>query len=105
MTKPLLCTGAAAAILLTASCATAGPGREARSEPAICHVALVTLKDPADAPALIAACRHDLAPIPGVTTFQAGPRLDTGRANVEGGYDIGLYIGFASASAYVFYTT
>lgn len=62
------------------------------------HPVFVKLKDPTDAPALIADCDARLATIPGVVSYYCGTPLDTGRASVDLGFDVGLYLGFASVA-------
>lgn len=77
----------------------AGPPRPAR----ICHIVLITLHDKADLPALQAECDRDLAAIPGVTCFAAGPHIDTGRPTVLTDYHLALVIGFETADDYAVY--
>lgn len=68
------------------------------------HLAFFKLKDPADAPELIADCDRMLATIPGVVSYYAGVHLDTGRGTrVDGDYDVGFYVGFADEQAYARY--
>lgn len=69
----------------------------------ISHVVLVTLNDPSQADAAIKDCNAMLRDIPGIVAFSVGKHIDTGRATVDGSYDVGLYIGFNSADAYTGY--
>lgn len=69
----------------------------------ISHVVLVKLVDEADIPAVLADSDAMLAGIPGVTAYAAGTHLETGRPTVDGGYSVGLYIGFESEAAYAGY--
>ncbi len=76
-----------------------GPPRPA----VINHLAFFKLKDPADAPALIADCDTLLRPIPGVTSYYAGPPIDVGRTSVDGDYDVGFFVGFDTVDDYLAY--
>ncbi len=67
----------------------------------ISHVVLIKLNHPEDRAELIADCDRLLASIRGVSAYAAGTPLDTGRATVDGGYDVGLYVGFADEAGYV----
>lgn len=69
----------------------------------ISHIVLVKLKNPADAPALIADSDAKLARIPGVTAYACGRHLDMGRPTVIHDYDVGLYVGFDSTEDYAVY--
>lgn len=77
-------------------CAAAHPARPA----AISHVVLVKLKDPGEAAALIADSDRLLPAIPGVVSYACGRHLDTGRATIDGNYDVGLYVGFDDEAGY-----
>jgi len=100
----LVCMAATLALMaaLVGCCPTscrvdgAAPPRPAR----INHLAFFKLKDAADAPQLIADCDAMLSIIPGVMSYYCGTHLDTGRANVDGDYDVGFYVGFESEEAY-----
>ncbi len=61
---------------------------------------LIKLQDPADAGALLAECRARLPAIPGVASCVAGAPLDVGRTGIDGDYDVGLVIAFATAEDY-----
>ncbi|MCA9285086.1 MAG: Dabb family protein [Phycisphaerales bacterium] len=67
------------------------------------HIVLVRLSDPADAPALVAECDQVIRPIPSVRSYACGPPFDSGRANVDGGYDVGLVLRFADRAGYEAY--
>ena len=69
----------------------------------ISHIVFVKLKNPADAPALIADSDARLARIPGVTAYACGQHLETGRPTVIHDYDVGMYIGFLSSESYMSY--
>ncbi len=73
--------------------------------PAIHHVVFCTLKDPAEADALVADCARTLAPIPSVRSYACGRHLDTGRAGVDTAYDVAILIGFATPEDYQAYET
>ncbi len=49
---------------------------------------------------MLADCERLLVPIPGVVAYAAGQHLDTGRANVDGDYDLALLVGFSDQAAY-----
>jgi hypothetical protein len=66
----------------------------------ITHVVLVQLKDPTRIGELVADCDRALPGIPGVAAYSCGVPLDMGRSNVTKDYDVGIYVGFADASAY-----
>ena len=57
------------------------------------HVVLISLADPADAAECEADCRRMLAEIPVVRTLWVGTPVDTGRAAVDGDYEVGLCVG------------
>jgi hypothetical protein len=93
-----------AACLATACSLLAGCGASPGLRPArISHVVLIKLADPDEREALLADCDEALPRIPGVVAYAAGRHLDVGRANVDGGYDLGLYIGFETEAAYAGY--
>ncbi len=71
----------------------------ARRPAVITHVVVVSLSDPGQRSALLADC-DGLAKIRGVEFFTAGPPLELGRAQVDGSFDVGLCMGFASTAAY-----
>jgi len=94
MRHALIASAALGAIALSlGACASTRPAR-------INHVVFMTLKDAAQADALVRACDAELAPIPGVRSYFAGKHLDTGRASVDADYDVGLYLGFDTEEAY-----
>jgi hypothetical protein len=99
--RSLLAAPLSAACVL-AGCAAAPPAPAPR--PArISHLVLVKLRDPAQGSALIADCDRLLADIPSVVAYAAGRHLETGRDNVESGYDVGLYLGFDTEEGYTRY--
>ena len=63
----------------------------------ITHVVLVQLKDPTRTAELIADCDQVLPAIKGVSGYSCGVPLVTGRTNVTGDYDVGIYVGFRTA--------
>src|SRR5262245_26312185 len=67
------------------------------------HIVFFKLKNPQDAAELIADCDRTLADIPGVVSYYAGKRLDTGRTNVDANFDVGFYVGFNSKEDYARY--
>lgn len=94
------CTVMTVAALL-AGCATTTP---TPTRPAlISHIVFFNLAAPADRDELIVDCDAMAAAIPEVTTCAAGVHLDTGRDNVDGDYDVGLYVGFESEADYRIY--
>ena len=66
----------------------------------ITHVVLVQLKDPTRAAELIADCDQVLPAIRGVSGYSCGVPLVTGRTNVTGDYDVGIYVGFRTEAEY-----
>lgn len=68
--------------------------------PPITHVVLVQLKDPTRAAELIADCDEVLPSIKGVSGYSCGAPLVTGRTNVTGDYDVGIYVGFRTEAEY-----
>lgn len=76
-----------------------GPKRPA----VVNHPVFVKLKNPADAADLIADCDDRLASIPGVVSYYCGTPLDTGRENVDLGFDVGIFVGFMSEADYAAY--
>lgn len=67
------------------------------------HVVLLTLKDEADTAELVASSRESLAGIPGLTHYDAGTHLQTGRDGVVADYHVALYIGFDTEADYAAY--
>ncbi|MFM9994536.1 MAG: Dabb family protein [Phycisphaerales bacterium] len=92
------------AVIAAALAATVLGGCAAMSRPtrpaAISHVVFVKLKNAAEAPALIADSDRLLPAIPGVVSYACGRHLDTGRTNIDGNYDVGLYVGFDDEAGY-----
>lgn len=68
--------------------------------PPITHVVLVQLKDPTRTAELIADCDQVLPAITGVSGYSCGVPLVTGRTNVTGDYDVGIYVGFRTDADY-----
>jgi hypothetical protein len=66
----------------------------------ITHVVLVQLKDPTRTAELIADCDQVLPAITGVSGYSCGVPLVTGRTNVTGDYDVGIYVGFRTEAEY-----
>ena len=66
----------------------------------ITHVVLVQLKDPTRTAELIADCDQVLPAIRGVSGYSCGVPLVTGRTNVTGDYDVGIYVGFRTDADY-----
>ncbi len=91
-------------INLLAGCASITRESSRAPRPALInHVVFVSLNDPADAPALIAACDARLATIPTASSYHAGQHVDTGRDAVIHDYDVGIFIGFDSLEDYAAY--
>jgi hypothetical protein len=92
-------------LLTVAGCAGVHNCPSARSlRPArISHIVFIKLKDPADAPALIADSDKTLPRIRGVTGYACGQHLDMARANVIHDYDVGLFVGFETNDQYASY--
>jgi hypothetical protein len=66
----------------------------------ITHVVLVQLKDPTRTAELIVDCDQVLPAIKGVSGYSCGVPLVTGRTNVTGDYDVGIYVGFRTDADY-----
>lgn len=66
----------------------------------ITHVVLVQLKDPTRTAELIGDCDQVLPAIRGVSGYSCGAPLVTGRTNVTGDYDVGIYVGFRTEAEY-----
>jgi hypothetical protein len=60
----------------------------------------VQLKDPTRTAELIADCDQVLPAIKGVSGYSCGVPLVTGRTNVTGDYDVGIYVGFRTDADY-----
>jgi hypothetical protein len=82
--------------LVCGGCATVPAPRQAP----VSHVVLFKLKLSADTAELIADCDARVPRIPGVAGYACGRPVDTGRAAVDSGYDVGLYVGFGTLDAY-----
>ncbi len=76
-------------------------GRE--SGPGITHVVLVTLHDQSERGALERETRQMLERAAGVDEFAVGPPVETGRAVVDGSYDVGFTARFKDRSGYAAY--
>jgi hypothetical protein len=63
------------------------------------HVVLFTLKDAADAAALIADC-DAVGGLAGARGANAGLRLETGRAEAAADWHVAFHVAFADAAAY-----
>ncbi len=108
----LACTSIAAArlalvalVALVAGCASTPEAESlARKEkletPAITHVVLVQLKDPSRTAELVADCDRALPGIESVRGYACGVPMETGRSNVIGDYDVGIYVGFLDSAGY-----
>ena len=87
---------AAFALTLLVACSEAqapAPGR-------VHHWVLMTLKDPAEVPALLEDCDEALPRIPGVAAVHAGRPLDIGRPEVSSDFHVGLHLVFATVDGY-----
>ena len=82
---------------IATGCATAGGTSPGRAAPGIQHVVLIKLRDPAQAPRLLAD-GEALRRIPGVRRYVSGRPVGAGRAAVDAGYDVGVTMDFASAA-------
>lgn len=94
----------AAATILIASMQLFGCAANTPSRPAaISHIVLIKLKDPALASELLLDSNEKLSTISSVATYHAGRHLETGRALVDGDYDVCLSVGFDSTESYAAY--
>jgi hypothetical protein len=86
------------AALLLASCSR--PAAPPPEPPApLHHVVLFTLKDAAEVPALLRDC-DAVGALPGARGASAGTRLDVGRAEAAGAWNVAFHVAFADAAAY-----
>jgi hypothetical protein len=90
------------AVLALAACS----GTRMRVRPAggperrIQHVVLVELADPARADEMMRDMVEAFEAIPTLAAWQAGPRVDTGRPQVQTWYTIGIVTEFATVDDY-----
>lgn len=101
----MLALSTAAAAAFMPSCASTPEAESlARKErletPAITHVVLVQLKDPSRTAELVADCDRALPGIESVRGYACGVPMETGRSNVIGDYDVGIYVGFVDSTGY-----
>lgn len=102
--RRILAALTAAPLLALPGCGTITTTTAHSLRPArISHIVFIKLKDPADAPALIADSDKTLPKIRCVTRYTCGRHLDMGRANVIHDYDVGLYVGFETNDEYAAY--
>ena len=98
-------TALLALVAAAAGCASTPEAKSlARKErletPAITHVVLVQLKDPSRTAELVADCDRALPGIESVRGYACGVPMETGRSNVIGDYDVGIYVGFLDSAGY-----
>lgn len=98
-------TALLALVAAAAGCASTPEAKSlARKErletPAITHVVLVQLKDPSRTAELVADCDRALPGIESVRGYACGVPMETGRSNVIGDYDVGIYVGFMDSAGY-----
>jgi len=92
--------------VLAASLLVACSGMTMRVKPVgaveqrIQHVVLVELDDPARAPEMMQDMRVAFEAIPSLAGWQAGPKVDTGRPQVQAWYTIGIVTEFDSVEDY-----
>jgi hypothetical protein len=72
-------------------------------EQRIQHVVLVELDDPSLAPRMMQDMREAFEAIPVLAGWQAGPKVDTGRAQVQAWYTVGIVTEFDSVEDYKAY--
>lgn len=89
------------AVLSGCASTATSPPRPAR----INHLVFFKLQNPADVGEFIADCDRLVNTMPGVVSYFAGTHFDTGRAMVDGDYDVGFYVGFMSEADYENYLT
>ena len=92
----------AALVCLAAGC-TPNPGTGPARPALINHPVFFQLVDASEAAELIADCDTWIAEIPGVASYYCGRPFDSERESVDTDYDVGLYVGFASAEDYMAY--
>lgn len=69
------------------------------------HVVFIKLDDSSHAAKLMKDCDRLLPTIPVVRGYWCGQHGDFGRGTVDGEYDVGLYVGFASGEDYAEYVS
>jgi len=67
------------------------------------HIVFMKLKDPGQAPALMADCRSRLETIPSVQGVFTGQHGDFGRNGVDDEYDVGFFVSFDTRAQYMDY--
>lgn len=105
LARPPIAAARLALFALVAGCASTPEAESlARKEkletPAITHVVLVQLKDPSRTAELVADCDRALPGIESVRGYACGVPMETGRSNVIGDYDVGIYVGFVDSTGY-----
>ncbi len=93
----------AAAALLPIGCDSDPAIRKGASQALLQHIVLISLQDPSEAAELRADCSRLLPPIESVRTWWIGTPVDTGRAAVDGDYEVGLCVGFDSLEGLAIY--
>ena len=71
--------------------------------PSVQHVVLVQLDDPARAEEMMRDMREAFETIPSLARWQAGPKVDTGRPQVQAWYTVGIVTEFDSIDDYKAY--
>lgn len=93
---PILLLAALAACSGTRMRVKAAGGPERRIQ----HVVLVQLEDPARAPEMLQDMQAAFEAIPTLASWQAGPKVDIGRPQVQDWYTLGIVTEFASVDDY-----
>jgi hypothetical protein len=96
---PILLVAALAACSGTRMRVKAAGGPEQRVQ----HVVLVQLDDPARVPEMMQDMQAAFEAIPTLAAWQAGPKVDTGRPQVQDWYTVGIVTQFASVDDYKAY--
>ena len=73
------------------------------ASPSVQHVVLVQLDDPARAEEMMRDMRQAFEAIPSLARWQAGPKVDTGRPQVQAWYTVGIVTEFDSIDDYKAY--
>lgn len=91
-----LLMGITLAVTTCLGCESGPATRKSQDQALLQHIVLISLQDPEDAAALELDCTRLLPPIESVQSWWIGTPVDTGRAAVDGAYDVGLCVGFDS---------
>ena len=96
-------TALSSVMLALAACHTMRVKPAGGPDPALQHVVLVELDDPALAAAMTRDMQEAFERIPTLRRWEIGPHVDTGRATVQRWYTLGVLTQFDSVADYQAY--